>query len=78
MRDYRCWIPVQEDERVGYGHRAALSAHDAAEEHAKSQYTSEDGRVVVVHVRDVESGALKVFNVHVDFEPTFWASEAGE
>ena len=78
MKVYRAWIPAQESERVGYGHRKAYDASDAAEEYVESQYHPEDGDAVTVHVRDVETNVVKVFVVHVDYEPSFSAREVGE
>lgn len=74
---FRCWDPDNEDE-TDAREVDAFDTEEAAELHAEHIYdrSGEHFDRADIRVRDVETGAVVVVRVVVDFSPNFHGTEA--
>jgi len=72
---FKCWVSDNCDEEDAKEYDS-YDAESAAEAHAESEWddsAGECGAGQIINVRDLESGAVQVFNVSMDWSPNFYA-----
>lgn len=77
MRRFLVWCPSSESETDASevrDYRDDWAAAEYAEKYCEDE-PLDPQHTLEVHVRDMESGLLHVFDVGVDYEPTFYATE---